>query len=464
MDNVLLIVIDAMRADHTSVFGHDRDTTPNLRSLSADAHVFENAFAAAPWTPPSHASMFSGVHPSTHGYLDGGMPYNPPHQPLAEHFRDDGYATFGAAMNAKIGNDTEIRRGFDEYNSFYRLPFVPESVAELQSYYLDPFIGYLRMARDTPFAGRKTAETIVGASIERNIRRHAGRNPFFGFTNIGCPHSPYAPPRRFRKLYETDRPGADPDRVEDLSDRGGYRFMGGELNPTEGDWAKVKDLYDSETAFADEIIGDIIDTLRKVGAYDDTMLIVTADHGEHFGEHGRAYHQFSLFDELLHVPLIIKPPRSEEGSRREELASLVDLYPTVLSQLGMPVPETVEGRDLFAPGSREHVFAEYGEPITAITSLKNNMTEPVDDELLSELSYPLRCVRTQTQKCIRAVGGDDYLYEFTSGSPKESLVETNPGGALPKLVSEHLSGSLEVESQSLDDPDIRRNLEDLGYL
>ena len=464
MDNVLLVVIDALRADHTSVFGHNRDTTPTLRSLAADGHTFENAFSAAPWTPPSHGSMFSGVHPSTHGYLDGGMLYRPPHQSLAERLQSEGYATFGVSQNGKISGEYEVTRGFDDYTSLYRLPFVPESFAEFRSYYLDPLPGYFRMARYTPFANRKVADPLAAASLGRNIRRYAGRKPFFGFINIPAPHSPYAPPSNYRKLYQTSHPSADADTVEALADSGGYRFMAGELEPTEDDWAAVKDLYDGETAFADAVVSSIFDTLRKAGVYDDTLVIVTADHGEHFGEHGRAYHQFSLFDELLHVPLIVKPTRGESGRHHEELASLVDLYPTVLSQLGLSVPETVEGRDLFAPGSREYVLAEYGDPVTAITSLKNNATEPVDESILSELSHPLQCVRTETQKCVRAVGDADYLYEFTGSTPKERLVETNPSGPLPEILSEQLSGELGVEEQATDDPALRKNLEDLGYL
>jgi arylsulfatase A-like enzyme len=142
----------------------------------------------------------------------------------------------------------------------------------------------------------------------------------------------------------------------------------------------------------------------------------------------------------------------------------VDLYPTVLSQLGLSVPETVEGRDLFAPGSREYVLAEYGDPVSAITSLKNNATKPVDESILSELSHPLQCVRTQTEKCVRVVGDNDYRYEFTGSSPKERLVETNPSGPLPAILSEQLSGELGVEEQAVDDPALRKNLEDLGYL
>jgi arylsulfatase A-like enzyme len=408
--------------------------------------------------------MFSGVYPSTHGYLDGGMPYDPPHPTLAERLREEGYATFGVGTNAKIGGGTDVSRGFEHYGGLERLPFTPNTFADLKKYYLDLMPGYLRMLRQVPGGGRKYAEHLVVEYLTRNIRRYAGRQPFFGFANLNPPHSKYTAPAEYRKRFVRDHPDADLDLVDSLCHKGGYAFMAGEVQPTAADWAAVRDEYDAEIAFADALVGEILATLRRAGVYDETMIIVTADHGEHFGEHGRAYHQFSLFDELLHVPLIIKRPRSEERHRHDELVSLVDLYPTVLAGLGLSVPETVAGRDVFAPGRREAVFAEYGDPVTAIKSLENNSERTVPRDVLAELDRPLRCVRTRDRKLVRSPDRDD-LYEFTGGTPKESpLTDAGAEAELSGLLDETLHGDLAVEAQTPDDPAVRKNLEDLGYL
>lgn len=457
--------MDSARADHTSVHGYDRPTTPNLERLAADGYRFDRAFAAAPWTPPSHASLFGGVHPTSHGFLDAGMPFRPPHAPLAERLREEGYRTFGAAQNSNITSQSELTDGFEEFCDLYRLPFVPETVEEFRSYYLDLLPGYARMAYRMLTADRKHGEFLTTEYMRARIRRAAGTEPFFGFVNVLAPHSKYAPPEPY--LSQFQRPGdgtSDPDLVEELAFRGGYRFMAGEVTPTEADWEAIVDLYDGEMAFADAIIGRLIETLKTAGVYDDTLVIVTGDHGEHFGEHGRAYHQFSLFDELLHVPMVVKPPRtSGRGTVSQELVSLVDVYPTVLSELGFSVPETVEGRSLFAEGDRQAVFAEYGEPETALSSLQNHAEGPVDPEVLAELDHALQCVRTHDEKYVRVHGGEDALYAVGTGTPKDTLIRTGSHEALGRLLTETLGDDLSVETVDPTDKKMIENLEALGY-
>lgn len=463
--NVLLVVLDSARADHTSVHGYERPTTPNLELLAEDASRFDNAFAAAPWTPPSHGSLFAGVHPTSHGFLDTGMSYRPPHAPLAERFRREGYRTFGAVQNSNITSETQVTYGFDEYCDLYRLPFVPDSLGEFKEYYLDLLPGYFRMARDLIDADRKPGEHLTCEYVRHRIRGAHGHDPFFGFINILSPHSTYAPPEPHRSRFERpDDPDVDDELVEELSHHGGYRYMAGELSPTDQEWTAVQDRYDAEIAFADHMLGTILDTLREEDLYDETTIVVTADHGEHFGEHGRAYHQFSLYDELLHVPLLIKPPGgSGNGRAIDDLVSLVDIYPTVLSSAGLSVPETVEGFDVFADHSREIVYAEYGDPETAISSLENHAERPVDMDRLQELDHALQCARTTETKYVRVHGGEDRIYDVGSGGPKDTLRRTGRHDELAASLSAHLGGDLGVETTEPTDPKIRKNLEALGY-
>lgn len=463
--NLLFIVLDTTRADHTSVHGYDRPTTPHLERLAADGFRFDQAISAAPWTPPSHASMFSGVYPTSHGFLSDGMSYRPPHSTLAERLGENGYRTFGAATTPFIATRSEVTRGFDDFCDLYRLPFVPTSVYEARSYYLDLLPGYFRMVRDMRTSERKPTEYLSCEYLRTRIRRSAGHEPFFGFINILSAHNRYAPPEPYRSRFKRPQSdGVDEELVDTLSDSGGYRYVAGELDPSESEWVALQDLYDGEIALADEVCGMIFETLRELGIYDNTMVIVTADHGEHFGEHNRAHHQFSLFDELLHVPLIIKPPnRVDIGETSEDLVSLVDIYPTVCSELNISIPQTIQGIDLFGPQSHDVVFSEYGEPKTAIEKLKRVTERQVDDELIEELYHALQCARTSNEKYIRIHGGEDRVFEVGKSKPKETLRRTGRHDSLAARMSEILGNDLRVEKSDPTDRKVTANLEALGY-
>lgn len=463
--NVLFIVLDATRYDHLSINGYERRTSPNINALGLDSVTFDSAFSAAPWTPPSHASMFTGTYPSTHGYFDTGMGIEGV-PTLAETLSAHGYRTFGSSLNPKIGHETAVPRGFDDYVATYRVPFVPRSLDELRDYYLDLLPGYARLAADYPFMDRKAGEYLTMAAITRRLRA-ADDRPFFGFLNINSPHNQYHAPRRFRKRFEQ----FDPDEVRmdvvwKLARYAGNSYMAGQIDPTEAEWRALQDWYDSEIAFADSLVGKLLRTLKRTGAYEDTLVIVTADHGEHFGEHGRAYHQFSLFDELIHVPLVVKLPGQERaGTRSDDLVSLVDLAPTIYEALGVDVPAEVEGRSVFSDEKREAVFAEYGDPVTGISALEANVEGEISPEAYDELDHALQCVRTRTRKLIRQIGGENVLTRIDDDGERVVMDEWDDKWAeLERQLDETLSDHPE-ESQT---PEIaegtEKQLEELGYL
>lgn len=466
-NNVLLIVLDALRADHTSVHGYSRDTTPYLETLAEDGVSVAQAFAAAPWTPPSHASMFSGVYPSTHGYLDSNMSFEPPHQPLAELLREEGYSTFGAVRNGHIDSQQSVTRGFKEFADIYRLPRVPRSISDLKSDYLDLWPGYLKVAYHSLRAERRPSEYVTCEYIKHHIQ--SGEKPFFGFVNINSPHTPYAPPEPFRSQFESfDRDEVDMAAVRALSNikgSGGNRFIGGEIDAPTRVWNAVKDWYDGEVRFADSLVGNLIQTLRRKNLYEETTIIVVGDHGEHFGEHGRTGHQFSLFDELLHVPLIVKPA---EGWQRLEgpdsLVSLVDLYPTILDGLDITIPATVQGESLFQPHTREIVFAEYGKPKSQLSNLESSLHEMIDPKVRSQLDTALQCALNQQFKYIKAHDAEDRAFEITGQDPKETEVSTAEHTDLRLEIDRALGENLNVEEEQDLDKARKENLRELGYI
>jgi arylsulfatase A-like enzyme len=466
-NNVLLIVLDALRADHTSVHGYDRDTTPCLEALAEDGDSVDQAFAAAPWTPPSHASMFSGVYPSSHGYLDSSMSFDPPHPPLAELLYEEGYLTFGAVRNGHIDSQQSVTRGFEEFGDIYRLPPIPNSLSDLKSDYFDLWPGYLKVAYHSLRAERRPSEYVTCEYIKHQIQ--SGEKPFFGFVNINSPHTPYAPPQPFRSQFESfDRDEVDMAAVRALSNikqSGTNRFMGGEIDASTRVWNAVKDWYDGEVRFADSLVGDLIQTLRRENLYEETTIIVVGDHGEHFGEHGRAGHQFSLFDELLHVPLVVKPAESWQTIESSaELVSLVDLYPTILDGLDLGIPASVQGESLFQSHSRETLFAEYGKPKSQLSSLESSLHGTIDPEVRSKLDTALQCARTQQFKYIKAHSAEDEAFEITGKDPKETEVSTVEHTDLRVKIDCALGDNLNVvEEQDLDEAR-KENLRELGYI
>jgi arylsulfatase A-like enzyme len=465
--NVLFIVIDSLRADHTSVCDYERETTPSIEDLVDDGYGFSNAFSAAPWTPPSHGSMFSGLHPSNHGYFEGDMSLEAPHRLLGEVLRDEGYQTFGATRNWHIDSDKEVTDGIEEFLDTYRLPRIPRSLDQLKTEYLDLARGYASTLYHSFGADDRPSDYV---SYEHLRKRIARDTPFFGFINISAPHSPYTPPKRFREEFESfDRDEVDMEFLRSLSSREGNALrevMAGQLELSASDWEAVKDWYDAEIRFADHLVGGLVSALRRNGLYDDTLVVVTSDHGEHFGEHGRTLHQFSLYDELLHVPLVIKPPAS--GRSREvdlgKLVSLTDLYPTILSELGHAVPSTVEGYDIFDSYRRDVIFAEYGLPATATSGMEEVLRNSTLKNIKAELFQSLQCVRTEEYKYVLRHGGGDQVYEIGAGPFKESLRPNLRREDLRDRITGELEANISTaDGYSLDDAS-RENLKKLGYL
>ena len=465
--NVLLIVLDALRADHTSVHGYNRTTTPCLEALAEDGIYLDQTFAAAPWTAPSHASMFSGVYPTTHGYLTSNMQFSPPHTPLAERLCEEGYSTFGAVRNGHIDSQQSVTRGFDGFGDIYRLPKIPESLSDLKSNYLDLWQGYLKVARRSLRAERRPSEFVTCEYIKHQIRN--SKTPFFGFININSPHTPYAPPEPFRSQFESfDQDEVDMAAVRSLSsisENGGNRFMGREIDPSKRVWKAVKDWYDGEIRFADSLVESLIQTLTESGLYEETTIIVTGDHGEHFGEHNRAGHQFSLFDELLHVPLVIKPGAPQQTLKKPNgLVSLVDLYPTILEGLGLDVPATVQGKSLFQPHTRDIVFAEYGRPESQLSNLESSLHGKIDPEIKSQLNTALQCARTQQFKYIKRQSTNNAAFEIVGGDPKEMEVTTDKHANLRLEIEDTLGDNLSTQAEQKLDKARKENLRKLGYI
>lgn len=308
--HVLFIVLDTTRADHLSAYGYERETSPNLDAFARENVIFRYAVTASPWTPPSVATMMTGLYPVSHGVMPPNSREKARKQfhrlsdkleTAAEHFKKNGYRTGGITPNPWCSQEFNYNQGFDDYQFLSREP-----------------------------AGRITKEGI--ALIDKFL---PSGDPMFIYLHYLDPHDPYNPPEQ-------------------------YRMFKGNLSSRTYDPATQEDinLYDGEIRYMDASLGKLFAHLREKGIYEDMKIVIVGDHGEQFRERGDMGHGFKLHNEELHVPLLM---RSGDTRDVDFTVSTVDVYPTLLDLAGLPIPEDAQGVSLVKnENSRERngVFSE----------------------------------------------------------------------------------------------------------
>jgi arylsulfatase A-like enzyme len=313
--NILLYVIDTLRADHLGIYGYPKPVSPHLDALAAESVVFDRAYAQSGWTRTSVASILTGLTPFAHRVLgrEDALPASLP--VLAGLLQASGYQTAGFVANVNLAPELGFGRGFDRYVPVYA-------------------------QHDPPRAGWLNSELLSW------LRSRQSGAPFFAYLHSMEPHDPYDPPEPFRRRFAPHlstslRSPAAAGIAAALAAHPG-------LTPEEIR-ADFTALYDGEIAANDDEIGRLLQALRAAGLYDDTLIVVVSDHGEELLDHGLWGHGHSLYSEILHVPLILKLPGGRRaGERRGDDASHVDLLPTLLAAAGVRLPAGAEGRDLLA--------------------------------------------------------------------------------------------------------------------
>jgi len=318
--NVLLITVDSLRADHLGCYGYDRETTPNLDRLATESVLFERAYSHAPFTAPSHASLLTSLHPKSHGVFAWAEELSPGARNLAERFEPAGYRT-GAFYNHPGLRTSNVTRGFDEVQERY-FEEAPKTAAAFLDWVdadAQPFVSWVHLWDvHRPYGYRDWTPDFYADHIERapDAMTLAYAEDKFG--------SPVPP-----ATIETGRTEAaynlNVGRRETLT-----RQIGEERATANMDFIQTR--YDGGVWFADQGLGQIIDGLRERGLLDSTILVITADHGESLTERDACYftHDPFLYEETLHVPLIVRLPGAKyAGTRVSELARLIDVVPTL---------------------------------------------------------------------------------------------------------------------------------------
>ena len=400
--NVLLFTLDTTRADHIGCYGYPQIQTPNIDALAAEGILFQNATAQCPLTLPSHSSMFTGSYPFFHGVRDnGGFYLEQDSVTLAEVLHQAGWST-SAFIGAFV---LDSRWGIDQGFEYYYDNF--------------DFAKYKKISLDSV---QREGGEVIKAFFEWFEKDTPDK--FFSWIHLYDPHTPYEPPEPYKTQYEGREYG----------------------------------LYDGEIAYADSLVGRVLESLREKKLLEKTVVIVVGDHGESLGEHHETAHGFFIYDATVAVPLIIRIPSAElRGKTIASQVRNIDLMPTVCELLGLPTPGDVQGKSL-------------------LSLVAGQKTEP-DREAYSESYYPryhygwseLKSIRTARYKFIQAPRPE--LYDLSLDPREKDNIFGRESSLAQRFVrnleklEKRLSkkGIEEKGPQQLDD-DSREKLMALGYI
>lgn len=388
--NVVLVVLDTARADRFSCHGYDRVTSPNIDGLAKEGVAYNQAYTTDFWTLPAHGSLLTGLYPSQTGATSETNQFPEMNLTLAEILRGAGYETAAFICNSWVSKERGFGQGFGEYQELWR-----------------------QEARGGDTMAGAAERAATSQAVDWLAGRRPGGKPFFLFMNLNCAHLPYRPPEPFLlRFLRYGYKAADVQRVSGIT--GMWAHLAGALKLTEQDYRIMSDLYDGEVAFADDCVGQIIDSLREGGVLDETLVIVTSDHGENIGEHGMIDHLLSMYDTTLRIPLVVRyPERFAGGGVSEDLVSLVDVMPTILDVCGLAEKAghlEVASTSLCSESRSQRAFivAENERPVNGMQLLKAQF--PGFDT--TTIDYRMRALRTKGQKLIWKIGGQMEVYDL----------------------------------------------------
>jgi arylsulfatase A-like enzyme/Tfp pilus assembly protein PilF len=415
--NIILITLDTTRADRMGFLGSTRGLTPNLDAVAREGIVFSHAYSHVPLTTASHASLLTGTYPQFNHVNDFGVPLSDKLPYLPDILHHDGYHT-GAFVGSLIldpldGTAPGFDRGFDVYDAGFHLR---------------------QHGADRYQTVERRAEVVVSHAL--GWLSQLPNPPFFLWIHVYDAHDPYDPPEPFKTRFRSQP-------------------------------------YDGEIAYVDSVLGKLFDQLRRHGLFDETMIAVAADHGESLGAHGENTHGIFLYDDTLHVPLMIKLPLNRDAGRQvQSRVGLVDVAPTLLQAAGVGVPKDMQGESLLAlvkpttPPGAKGATHERGEAPPA--------ADAPDRPAYAETDYPhrafgwssLRALRTGKYLYIQAP--DRELYDL-GVDPQEAHNLAGSSKAVTDTLALRLDQFRQKTSQSLvqlakPDAEQMQKLQALGYV
>ncbi len=320
--NILLITMDTTRADHLGCYGYEAISTPNIDRIAQEGTVYDRCYTPVPITLPAHTSIMTGTYPNYHGvHENNGFYVAAQLETLAEVLADNGYDTAAFVAAFPLDSQTGIDQGFQHYDDSY-----PSSLEE----------GKHPLLRG--FYDERSAPDVVSPALNW-LNQRDRRRPFFAWTHFFDPHQPYNPPSPYREIYQNQP-------------------------------------YDGEIALMDEAIGQLVQQLKQQGLWENTLVVMMADHGEGLGDHGELTHALLLYSSTVRVPLIVRDPRQNKAKRVTKPVCSVDVMPTVLERLGIRVPDAVQG--LMLPTTDDDYVAGRSIPTESLYGAMMHGWSPIE--------------------------------------------------------------------------------------
>ncbi|MCP4403624.1 MAG: sulfatase-like hydrolase/transferase [bacterium] len=418
--DVVYVVLDAFDAKHSSVYGYPKNTTPFFEKLSKEALVFENMFANAPYTLASSGTLFTSKYPYEHGLFHMSQVLDSDTPTVAELLSEAGIQTSLITGHPYFTNDGKETKGWGLYRGFSNVFFSKKYQMHL--------------------------DTLTGALDEIYSMKADARN--FIYIHFVPPHTPYVPPEEYRKFVVEPDSGVIEPTSENLR-----KINTGQIAMNEKQLEYIISSYDSHVLFADSLAERIFQYLEKRGRLNKTVLVVTSDHGEAFMQHGRMLHNTTVFDEMIHVPFIIRFPEEVQApvGRVSHITSLIDVTPTLMDIYGMSHEANFSGRSLL--------------PV-----IFDNI--PINPFIYSETFLTgVRAIRDLQHKYILSPGGPLLFHLPDDPSEQHNLMRTLPvtAGFYSKLMRPFLhrepfnSAENSLALNELDAKTIKA-LKDLGYI
>jgi hypothetical protein len=425
--NIFIYLVDTLRADHMSCYGYERETTPFVDTFAEEGILFRNYLANASWTKPTVGSLLTGFYPNKHRAEDRKEKMSDEALFLSEILKPFGYTTISITTNPSITREFNFMQGVDIYFS-----------------------------NPTRHHSSEYVNSVFASLLETNPELK--QKPMFAYLHTMDPHFPYTPLKPFRKFKKVDKE-RDRLRLKSII----MKIYSSGLNQDDVDY--LASLYDCEILQSDHYFNVFLDSLKKHGLYDDSIIIFTADHGEQLYEHGGWNHGHSIYNEEIHIPLIIKLPKNEDaGLKPDAFVTQVDVLPTILEYIGIEPPSSIDGISIFNrmknPTLREEIFIKEKIDKYFFTGL---VTIPARRKYIYQYSDIL------STDCI-----DSQMYDLKTDAQErnnlftwETLFEMKSVKyKVDCFLKEMRKSSLKAEDVDFEkiDPEIVRALRALGYI
>lgn len=477
MPNIFVISLDAARADFFSNAGHQARTTPFLDEFARNNITFQNAYAAAPWTLPSVASLLTGLLPFNHSVnlsnpaVDGLMTFD---KFLKKEF---GYWTFATTANPWISEET-VLKNFDyvdkiwqliktkQDSSFKRLILRERLNSEISVFWSSIkgkmfFANIVNSLLKVPPIKYKIYDAKrTNKSVIKQLKTKAGTEPFFYYIHYKEPHAPYTAPKKIKKKFMNK----EEIKISKKIPKYPMRFLVSKEKIDKELINSMKKMYKASLYYVDKKVSELIDWIKRADLFNNSIIVITSDHGEHFGEHGFFDHQYSLYEPLLHIPLIMHFPSEKKPRVEKGFIQNIDVFPTILNKMKVKVSLKLDGINYFGKQRRKYCIAQFSDPAPSISVLKKKYP----NGFFKHLNPEIYSIKNQRYKLICYGNGHEELFDVIADPLENKNIISEKKEVANKLKKIYEKSLFKKKKENKEKSSLTENtkmaLKGLGYL